>query len=530
MGGREALICCGNEIEAPICEQRLWAAVLAQALEDWWGDRIRAKRDAEMFLFEDQKDFETVCAGAGIDPSSFRSRLRRFRGLETAPQQASWLRSTGLKSRPILTFYATRYADNVSLPFRVESLLLFLDPRSSSRVQKSAGDVKPEVQILLCCARKALDATQLAQLSQVPRDRINWPFLVQLANDNGLLPLLCEHLPKTSCPVPAETLGHFRDAQRQTALRALFLTAELLRITEALRRSGIPALSYKGPVLGQLAYANPLLRQFDDLDIVVPQRFMAKVYDEMGALGYGAKFSRTRFLSAGEKDIPGEYVFLHRVNGAMVELHTEATLRHFPSPPDLDGMLPRSITISLNGREVPTFSLPDTLFMLCVHGAKDFWSRLIWVADIAAVVKGFSDEDWKLLFNEAKKSDAERMVRLGLWLARSIFTCELPVRMLQDVQGDRVAMQIGSQLREQLLDHRELPEGVIWRSLYRIKMAPQIWKGIRYWIRLSTVPAEEDWAKGRPGLPGTYAILRPLRLWRKYRQSDESQELSAKKN
>jgi hypothetical protein len=87
LAGRDALICRGNEVEAPIFERRLWAAVLTQALEDWRGDRIRDKRAAEEFLFEDQRDFETVCVGAGIDPSSLRAKLRRLRATSNLPQE-----------------------------------------------------------------------------------------------------------------------------------------------------------------------------------------------------------------------------------------------------------------------------------------------------------------------------------------------------------------------------------------------------------------------------------------------------------
>jgi hypothetical protein len=86
VSGREALICRGNEVEVRICEQGLWTAVLLRALKDWRGDRIGSRREAEKFLFEDHKDFETVCAGAGIDPSSFRARLRRLSSVGTAPQ------------------------------------------------------------------------------------------------------------------------------------------------------------------------------------------------------------------------------------------------------------------------------------------------------------------------------------------------------------------------------------------------------------------------------------------------------------
>jgi hypothetical protein len=86
--GRTALICRGDEVERPVCEQKLWVAVLTQALEDWQGDRITSKHQAETFLFEDKKDFETVCACAGIDPSSFRARLERLRSQQKPRQPA----------------------------------------------------------------------------------------------------------------------------------------------------------------------------------------------------------------------------------------------------------------------------------------------------------------------------------------------------------------------------------------------------------------------------------------------------------
>lgn len=73
------LICRADEIEEPIGGKRLWVAVLLQAVEDWRSDRISARREAENFLFHNHVDFETVCAGAGIEASSFRARLSRFR-------------------------------------------------------------------------------------------------------------------------------------------------------------------------------------------------------------------------------------------------------------------------------------------------------------------------------------------------------------------------------------------------------------------------------------------------------------------
>lgn len=82
VNGCESLICRGNEVEGPIGERRMWMAVLVQAVEDWRGDSIRASRAAEEFLFHNHEDFDSVCTGAGVDPGSFRSQLRRLRGCE----------------------------------------------------------------------------------------------------------------------------------------------------------------------------------------------------------------------------------------------------------------------------------------------------------------------------------------------------------------------------------------------------------------------------------------------------------------
>jgi hypothetical protein len=59
-------------------ERRLWTAVLVKAVEDWRTGTIRARREAQKFLFEDAHDFAQVCASAGIDPDCFRSKLLKI--------------------------------------------------------------------------------------------------------------------------------------------------------------------------------------------------------------------------------------------------------------------------------------------------------------------------------------------------------------------------------------------------------------------------------------------------------------------
>jgi hypothetical protein len=68
-----------NSVNEEAPEQRLWRAVLASTVQEWISGPLRKKREAEHFLFEDNKDYRTVCCSAGIDPEHFRNRLHKMR-------------------------------------------------------------------------------------------------------------------------------------------------------------------------------------------------------------------------------------------------------------------------------------------------------------------------------------------------------------------------------------------------------------------------------------------------------------------
>jgi hypothetical protein len=72
-----------------IAENRMWTAVLMQAVLEWQSNNVRASREAEKFLFDDEKDFATVCMGAELNPSTFREQLKRIRR-KTTSERFAW--------------------------------------------------------------------------------------------------------------------------------------------------------------------------------------------------------------------------------------------------------------------------------------------------------------------------------------------------------------------------------------------------------------------------------------------------------
>jgi hypothetical protein len=64
--------------EELISERRLWTAVLLNAVEDWRNGTLRARREAQTFLFDSGEDFDMVCSAAGLNSSDFRTRLLKI--------------------------------------------------------------------------------------------------------------------------------------------------------------------------------------------------------------------------------------------------------------------------------------------------------------------------------------------------------------------------------------------------------------------------------------------------------------------
>lgn len=72
----QAFVDTGSDVtEDLISERRLWTAVIVNAVQDWRGGTLRARREAQEFLFDCDADFEMVCAGAGLNVDDFRRRL-----------------------------------------------------------------------------------------------------------------------------------------------------------------------------------------------------------------------------------------------------------------------------------------------------------------------------------------------------------------------------------------------------------------------------------------------------------------------
>ena len=377
----------------------------------------------------------------------------------------------------------------------------------------------PEKQFLAYCAHSQLNPQLAEKIARLLERDLDWDYILNEAEENSITPLVSRQLHATATDrLPASAADRLKNACRANTIRCLFLSAELIKILDLFRSHGIHAIPYKGPVLAVQAYDDVTLREFEDLDVVLRQSDLPKAHEVMLGLGYRPKYDWILSPDAARSTVPGEYNYRDEERRVMVELHTELTLRHFPKPPDLDELSQRLVAVKLNEREIQTFSVEDGLAILCIHGAKDFWERFSWIADISELVTRYPNLNWDITVQRAKALNAERMLHVGLALAAGLLDTPVSSEIRRRVQADQVATGVALEIANRLMSLNYRSLDAPGRFNFRRRMVPGTFEGCRYAMRLSVVPAEEDWQMMRlPGpLAPLYIALRPLRLLRKY--------------
>ena len=315
--------------------------------------------------------------------------------------------------------------------------------------------------------------------------------------------------------MPTDAWGKLQDSMRTQHLFTLSMTAELFRILEEFRQTGVETLLVKGPIVSLLAYDDPAVRSYVDLDLLVRHEAILPASRVLTALGFVADVPEAAIL-AGK--VPGEYLFKRAGAQQIVELHTEKTFRYYPRAMRIEDLYARQRRVLLEGREVPALCLEDELVLNCIHGAKHFWERLMWPADIAAIVARHPEIAWERTRQAAKEVGAERMLHVGLFLAESLLGVPVPTAMAATTKADGAARNLVRQVKGWLPTAGYAPPSLLQRAMFRLKMGGGGFGGASYLMRLSLSPTEEDWAEGgeERGSRAWEAIKRPFRLMRKY--------------
>jgi hypothetical protein len=368
-----------------------------------------------------------------------------------------------------------------------------------------------EVEVLRCAASTTADPDDLRERVATG---VDWLVLLEAARLHGLGPLLWWTLSRAGPDaVPAEHAAHLQDQFHRNAAHGLLMQREAVRILSLLQDQGIRAIPYKGPVLASTVYGNVALRTYSDLDIVVRPRDVDRALALLVDDAY-------RVVHADDERARDEHHRFHhelrRDDGRVkVELHWSFAPPSWRFMRDLEPVWARLEPWDVGGGElVPGLCPEDLLTVLCAHGARHWWLRLLWIADIAELVRARPDMDWDAALGRARHDGVRRLTLSGLALAADVLDAPLPDVVRAATRADPMVGTVVARLREVVLSLRPAePSGRPASKLY-LAMRERRREKAAYLL----YPNEEDLASVSlpSGLTALYWAVRPLKLASKY--------------
>lgn len=286
--------------------------------------------------------------------------------------------------------------------------------------------------------------------------------LIQLADHHNLLP----HAAAAGLRIP----GDWR--QRWTRA-SLLLASETARLTGVLDAAGVRSMPLKGPVLAQMLHGDPSRRQFSDLDILVEPGRAGEAVTALRDAGYESKWPARTAARQARFNWYEELPLRHTRDGIDVDLHWSFTPRHYLARMDDRAVWGRAESVDFLGRSVEVPAPQDYLEYLSLHGARHEWSRLGWLADLAAF-----------------------RVRFGSRIDHSALT-----------QRSRGGVLIADGLRR-AAEWLGEPAGELGSP-----RPISVWNRVRYQAAVLLIPTEADWAE-RDLPPSLEFLYYPLRLTR----------------
>lgn len=379
---------------------------------------------------------------------------------------------------------------------------------------------RPEIRFLL----EQLGATGLSHPGSsrdVAPGGLDWDYLLGAATRHGVLPLLFKALSSPdSVLIPDAVMGRMRRGYGTISRRNFILTQELLRLLTCLDDHGIVAVPYKGVLLAAIAYGDPSLRQFADLDILIRRKDVLKAKLLLQEQGYSARFiygyrPLTRLSSAETDAFLKNYLEfeMQRKDGLLIDLHWQFAPRHYPFRLDPDPLLARLETFRIEGQSVSSFAREDQVLVLCLHGAKDRWEKLLWMIDLAKLIEACPDLDWASMCTRSTDSAMELPLLLGLSLAETLFPGTVP-RSVTERSAHRE--RLGRMTRSvfgALFKQRPGRECLPVNSLH-LQLCANWSDKVTYLARGLCVPRVQEWSMIRlpDWLYPLYYVIRPIRI------------------
>jgi hypothetical protein len=235
--------------------------------------------------------------------------------------------------------------------------------------------LRPEQRFILMAADIRPDDEVLKSIDDMLLKITDWEYFTSIAIDKASSPLIVDKISflNNANVIPQTVLIRLNQAALKTLTRNMVLTEHFRQIVKSFSDIGIPVIALKGSFLSHWLYQNIGLRQFSDLDLLVPENDGLRAIEALRLMGYNGETNNPLHLSEITHNHLGivHYSPMHK-NGVSVEIHIRITGRNETYKVDLEGMRKRAMLFHIHDVDVFGFCPNDLLMHLCLHLDKHF--------------------------------------------------------------------------------------------------------------------------------------------------------------
>lgn len=374
--------------------------------------------------------------------------------------------------------------------------------------------------VVVNCCRPDDDAARNASLrALVASPVLDTDRLIQTVARHRVAPQVHRALTEAGVRLPPDTATRLAQMAGQAARRSLNLARESLFLQSTFDKAGLDATFVKGSALALLMHRDVGMKDSWDIDLLVRPDQVDAACDLLIAEGYVLDYPKGLSSDAFRRfqDVAKECVFFHPARNIYLELHW----RLVDNPHELSGLdLRQTQSVVLGSGKLQTLADPELFAYLCVHGTRHSWSRLKWIADVAAFLRGRSNDEITRLRDQAVAMGAGRAPDVALALCQGLFGRRLPTTQLDGpsrylVRAAHASLTHGGGVTE--IGTYSRPWRMTWIGRHLIGTTP----------RALLAELESNWAGDYDrvhmplprGLGFLYVLIRvPLWLWRKARR------------
>lgn len=294
----------------------------------------------------------------------------------------------------------------------------------------------PELRLMAACCRWPPSAARGEAIRAAAAEAIDWDGFGRLVARHRVEGLVHDGLKRAGVvPPPALAAGLAADAS-DIARRNLGFAAECKALHALLDKSAVDHLFIKGATLNILAYATLALKKACDIDLLIDPDSYGRAVEQVEARGYrcivpGPDPTRADIIDWARRH---KHTIWSRA-GIILELHSSLV----DNPPLLPGLSVRSPRQSVEiapGITLPTLAAEELFAYLCAHGATHGWSRLKWLADVAALIRDMDDAGIARLHARSVELGGGRSAGQALLLCATLFGTRLPASLERELRGD----------------------------------------------------------------------------------------------